>query len=183
MCPLWGEGLGSATVTDADELLPAAMAGDRVALAAFVRETQADVWRYCAHVGGGDETADLVQETYARALRALHRYRGQSSARTWLLAIARRVCADSIRVARRRRLIEALFTRDDVDNDPNEHVALAELVRQLSHDRRDAFVLTQIIGTPYAEAARICQVPLGTIRSRVARARHDLHVRVDQATG
>ncbi len=63
--------------------------------------------------------------------------------------------------------------------------ALDELITGLAPERREAFVLTQLIGTSYDEAAMICGVPVGTIRSRVARARDELiaAVRAAEATG
>jgi RNA polymerase sigma-70 factor (ECF subfamily) len=58
--------------------------------------------------------------------------------------------------------------------DVSDGVALRRQVGALSPDRRDAFVLTQLVGLSYPEAAEVCGVPIGTIRSRVARAREDL---------
>ena len=168
---------------DEEQILRAAIAGDRAALTTFVRETQTHVWRYCAYVGSGLDAADLVQETYLRALRALPRFEGRSSARTWLLAIAQRVCADAIRAARRRRTLDALWRRDRVVSDPADGVATAMVLDDLAPDRRDAFVLTQIVGLAYVEAAEVCGVPIGTIRSRVARAREDLQHGLGEATG
>ncbi|MET8796858.1 sigma factor-like helix-turn-helix DNA-binding protein [Nocardia sp. NPDC004568] len=55
-----------------------------------------------------------------------------------------------------------------------EEMVVADFLRHLPDDRRDAFVLTQIIGLTYAEAARAADCPVGTIRSRVARARETL---------
>ncbi|MDQ2959294.1 MAG: sigma-70 family RNA polymerase sigma factor, partial [Actinomycetota bacterium] len=86
--------------TEFDELTLAALrarAGDQAAAAEFVRRSQADVWRLCAHLGRPADAEDLAQETFARAFGSLHRFAGRSSARTWLLSIARRVCADAIR--------------------------------------------------------------------------------------
>jgi RNA polymerase sigma-70 factor, ECF subfamily len=167
-----------------EELIAAALAGDRSALAAFVRDTQADVWRYCAYVGRGHDNDDLVQETYARALRSLHRYRGSAPAKSWLLAIARRVCADSIRSAQRRRIIDALLVRDSHAYDASSGFSdLVALVRQLPAERREAFVLTQVVGESYAETAEHLGVPIGTVRSRVARARLDLQRQLNQAAG
>jgi RNA polymerase sigma-70 factor, ECF subfamily len=60
---------------------------------------------------------------------------------------------------------------------------LTLLVRSLPRDLRDAFVLTQIVGTSYEQAAHACAVPIGTIRSRVARARDELHRALGRATG
>jgi RNA polymerase sigma-70 factor, ECF subfamily len=146
--------------------------GDQAALAALVARTQAEVWRLCRHLGGRDEADDLTQETYARALPALTRFRGESSARTWLLVIARRTVADAIRRAARARRRPVPLAEPAPDH--AGVVALDDRVASLDPDRRDAFVLTQLLGLSYAEAAEVCDVPVGTIRSRVARAREQL---------
>src|SRR5829696_9499423 len=158
-----------------------AAGGDPLAAAALVRATQSDVWRLCAALGDRATADDLTQETYLRAFGSLHRFENRSSVRTWLLAIARRVCADAVRSRRRRRLT---LVRDDADlegltgmrdGDPvAEGAAVDDLLARLDADRREAFVLTQLLGLPYAEAAAVVGCPVGTIRSRVARARADL---------
>ncbi|MFI7487868.1 sigma factor [Micromonospora echinaurantiaca] len=152
--------------------------GEPVAQAAFVRLTQAEVWRFAAALVDPDSADDLTQETYLRAFRALPSFEGRSSARTWLLGIARRTCADHLRaVVRRRRLDERLASHAWTDRphpDPAGHLGAADLVRRLPAERRAAFVLTQLLGLSYAEAAVVEGVPVGTIRSRVARARADL---------
>ena len=84
-------------------LLVAAKDGDRRALERFVAETQADVWRVCRYLGDRDDADDLAQETYERAIGSIHRFRGDGSARGWLLTIARRTCVDHTRRASRRR--------------------------------------------------------------------------------
>jgi RNA polymerase sigma-70 factor (ECF subfamily) len=171
-------------VSDDDAVLRAAQAGDRVALASFVRDTQDHVWRFCAYLGSGDDVADLVQETYARALRALPRFEGRCSGRAWLLAIARRVCADAVRGARRRRAVEMLWLwHEQPQPDASTMVGLMMALDALSPERREAFVLTQLVGLPYADAADVCGVPIGTIRSRVARAREDLQTELGEAAG
>jgi RNA polymerase sigma-70 factor (ECF subfamily) len=162
-------------VDDFDELTQVALRarrGDADAAAAFVRATQADVWRLCAHLGSAAQADDLTQDTYARAFASLHRFLGRSSAKTWLLAIARRVCADAVRAAVRDRRVTPLAARPG--EDPAASVAMRALVAGLEPERREAFVLTQIVGLSYAEAADVCSCPVGTIRSRVARARADL---------
>jgi RNA polymerase sigma-70 factor, ECF subfamily len=146
--------------------------GDAAAAAAFVRATQADVWRLCANLGDPAGADDLTQETYARAFGSLHRFVARSSARTWLLSIARRVCADAVREAVQRR--DAAVADDRPAGDPAEAVAVRALLTSLDPARREAFVLTQLVGLSYAEAAEVCGCPIGTIRSRVARARADL---------
>ncbi|MCO1656467.1 sigma-70 family RNA polymerase sigma factor [Pseudonocardia humida] len=159
----------------------AAGAGDRDALAAFVRATQRDVHRFVAHLSSAREADDLAQETYLRALRALPGFAGRSSARTWLLAIARNTAADAVRAAMRRPRTTGVDDWDavggrgrPVHSAVDEAVLLRALIAALDPDRREAFVLTQVLDLGYAEAAEVCDCPVGTIRSRVARAREDL---------
>lgn len=171
-------------------LAMAAGRGDRAALAEFVRATQRDVHRFVAHLAGRRDADDLAQETYLRALRALPRFAGRSSARTWLLAIARHTAADAVRSAVRRPRTSGVdnwdalaaavplagLTRSAAD----EAVALRALIEALDTDRREAFVLTQLLGLSYGEAAEVCGCPTGTIRSRVARARDELVTALDE---
>ncbi len=160
-----------------------AAAGDPLAAAAFVRATQTDVWRLCAALGDRDSADDLAQETYLRAFGSLHRFEGRSSVRTWLLAVARRVCADALRVRRRRptlvRVEPAEVEVGDGADRVGEHAAVGDLLGRLDPDRREAFVLTQVVGLSYAEAAEVAGCPVGTVRSRVARARADLVTALD----
>jgi RNA polymerase sigma-70 factor (ECF subfamily) len=161
-------------VDDDTRLALAAGGGDRTALASLVRATQADVWRYCAHLTSPAEADDLTQETYLRAVGAVGGFAGRSSARTWLLAIARRVVADHHRRTYRRRAVEVPQVRRAELPGVDLHGELSAALRTLDGDRHQAFVLTQVLGLSYAEAAQVCACPVGTIRSRVARARADL---------
>lgn len=167
--------------TDITELALAAGRGDQVATADFVRATQGDVWRYVAYLVDRANADDLTQETYLRALRGLRTFRGQTSARIWLLSIARRVVADHFRrQGRRPNVVAGLDGEDGIgdrirqDGDSAEELSLRMLIVALDPDKRDAFVLTQVHGLSYAEAAQACGVPIGTIRSRMARAREQL---------
>ncbi|WP_407562902.1 sigma-70 family RNA polymerase sigma factor [Streptomyces sp. 184] len=161
----------------------AARGGDRDALEHVVRALQRDVRRYVIYLGVDPQTADdLTQETFLRALGSLHRFEGRSSARTWLLAIARRAVVDSLRRASARpRAADTDDWQSAVERAQprglpgyEEAVALAELLALLPAERREAFVLTQLLGLPYAEAALISNCPVGTVRSRVNRARSTL---------
>jgi RNA polymerase sigma-70 factor, ECF subfamily len=67
--------------------------------------------------------------------------------------------------------------------DPADRLVLFDLISRLERDRREAFVLTQILGFSYAETAGVCACPVGTIRSRVARARTDLLALTDRSEG
>jgi RNA polymerase sigma-70 factor (ECF subfamily) len=174
-------------VDELTRLFLAARDGDRTALLHAVRTSQADVWRLARHLAGPDAADDVTQDTFVRAWKALPAFRGDASARTWLLSIARRACADQVRRnVRRRRLTGALEQRASLPGgastvDPGGAQALTALVDELPHDQRAAFVLTQVIGCSYEEAATACGVPIGTIRSRVARAREALVAAVRQA--
>ena len=164
------------------ELLLAAQEGDQLALSAWIRRSQGEVWRLCAQLVSREQADDVTQEVFLRAYRALPAFRGDSSARTWLLSIARRTCADAVRDLRRRRRLAARFERPVYEPDPSRLVAVEALLAGLDPERRLAFVLTQVIGLSYQEAADICDCPVGTIRSRVARTRAELVDRLGEAT-
>lgn len=144
-------------------------------LATAIGDAHADVWRLCAYLVDRQSADDLAQETFLRAYRGLESYRGDAPVRSWLLTIARRTCAAEIDLRARRRDI-ALKVRPlrRLETNPAAGVDLELLIAGLPPQRRDAFVLTQVIGCDYAEAAAICECPVGTIRSRVARARDEL---------
>jgi len=167
-------------VDELTRLFLAARDGDRTALLHAIRTSQADVWRLAYHLVGPDDADDVTQDTFVRAWKALPAFRGDSSARTWLLSITRRACADQVRRnVRRRRLAGRLELRAGLPGggstvDPSDAHAVSALVDELPDDQRAAFVLTQVIGCSYEEAAAACGVPIGTIRSRVARARESL---------
>lgn len=156
----------------------AARDGDRVALSTFVRRTWPDVARLVSAVAGRDLAEDAAQDAYVRALRALPAYRGDAGARTWLLSIARRAAVDAVRSASRRRrltgLLTARTTADRHEVGLADGVLTDQALALLDVDRRAAFALTQLMGFDYAGAAEVCGCPVGTIRSRVARAREQL---------
>jgi RNA polymerase sigma-70 factor (ECF subfamily) len=158
-------------MSEATHALIAAQDGDPAAFERFVRLTIDDVTPYCRYLGDRDHLDDLVQDTYLRALRSLHTYRGDSDALRWLLTIARRACADAIEHHQRSRRPE-LTRRPTHDNTTGIDIEL--LLDDLPDDQRHAFVLTQLLGYRYDEVAQICDCPVGTIRSRVARARTQL---------
>ncbi|WP_371663144.1 sigma-70 family RNA polymerase sigma factor [Streptomyces sp. NBC_00280] len=170
----------------------AARGGDPVAVERFVGALHRDVVRYVAHLCADPQAADdLAQDTFLRALGSLHRFEGRSSARSWLMAIARRAVIDSFRhAAARPRLYDTEDWRLTVElAQPrglpgfDDGVALLDLLAALPDERREAFVLTQLMGLPYAEAAEVSDCPVGTVRSRVARARATLLGLLTEAEG
>jgi RNA polymerase sigma-70 factor (ECF subfamily) len=176
--PAFGNAHTLASVPEPDfTLVRAAASGDQSALTELIQQTRTQVWRLCRYLVDAQSADDLTQETYLRVHRALPRFRGDASALTWILTITRRVCAAE--VARRQRgreiaLLTATHHSHATAADPSGKVDIDLLIADLEPERRLAFVLTQIVGCDYAEAARICDCPIGTIRSRVYRARTEL---------
>lgn len=165
-----------------------AAAGDRRAAEQFVAATRHQLHRLLSYLSDPGSAEDLVQETYLRAFAALPKFAGRSPARMWLLAIAKRVAADHLRGNRRRprtTSVEDWVAEAEQVKTPDHGrlVVLQQLIGELDEDRREAFVLTQITGLSYAEAAEICECAVGTIRSRVFRARDDLTAAMAQGEG
>lgn len=157
----------------------AARSGDRAAAAEFIHATTGQLRRVLGYLADRDQVDDLVQETYLRAFAALPRYAQQAPARLWLLSIARRVAADHVRAAQRRPRtsgadVETALASRRAGQDPAGRVEVQQAVAALEPQRREAFVLTRVLGLSYAEAAEVCDCAVGTIRSRVFRARGDL---------
>ena len=137
-------------------LLLDARDGDREAFAAAIQIADPPVRRFVTALIDREEVDDTVQDTFIRAWHSLGRYR---------VAMGKAMAARNGYRAEQSTSVEP---------GPEETAALMDLVRSLSSDRSEAFVLTQLIGLSYAEAAQVCGVPVGSIRSRVARARDEL---------
>ncbi|GAA5056935.1 RNA polymerase sigma-70 factor (ECF subfamily) [Thermocatellispora tengchongensis] len=163
-------------------LAMAARTGAPEEVEAFTRAVYADVHRFLAHLTDAQSADDLTQETFVRVLSSLPRFASRSSARTWVLSIARRVVIDRFRAASARPVVadladwQAAAERHQPRDLPSwqDGVHLAELLTGVPPERRAAFVLTQMVGLSYAEAADSLGCPVGTVRSRVARARRQL---------
>ncbi|MCK1817330.1 sigma-70 family RNA polymerase sigma factor [Streptomyces sp. XM4011] len=166
--------------------LTAARSGAPEDIARFVTAFAADVTRYLAFLHPDtDAVEDLAQETMLRAIVALRRFEGRSSARTWLFSIARRTVVDSVRRASARPRLadgEDWERQAEVRQAPggqavhglDEAVALRALLGTLTEERRQAFVATQVWGLSYEHCASLSGCAVGTVRSRVSRARADL---------
>jgi len=122
--------------------------------------------------GDADESADLVQETYWRALRSWDTYRPDSPCGRWLFAI----CLNLFRRQwqRGRRIVRLVDDNDPVETPstaPDVAPAIQDAASRLSPILRTVFVLVDIQGASYTEAAHALRVPIGTVRSRLHRAR------------
>lgn len=160
----------------------AARSGDRAAATELIAASYPQVQRFLGHLCDPGEVDDLTQETYLRAMRGLRTYAARCPALAWLLSIARRVAADHVRAAVRRPRTTSLdrlnaagvAVPEPRSGGVEDAVLLRHLLDGLTPDRREAFVATQVLGLSYEQAAQVCDCPVGTIRSRVARARADL---------
>jgi RNA polymerase sigma-70 factor (ECF subfamily) len=167
-----------------ERLAAEAREGDRNALQELASLLQPSVWRFAYHLSGSREVAEeACQETWARVIRALPSFRAESSITTWLLAIARRVTAGLLADQRRhtQRALALAFSP------PPSPCSTASIEIELELDRlpahlREALILTQVVGLTYEESALLVGVKVGTIRSRVFRARTELQRNLREST-
>lgn len=176
---------------DDQQLIAHCLAGDTQAFGELVLRYQDRLFNaLLLMVNSHEDARDLAQEAFVHAFRKLSSFRGDSQFYTWLFRIAvnatisfRRKYArrkvSSVEVAREDIGLEPADGRDDIS--PSHRLETTEqqdvvkrALADLSDDFRTALVLTEIEGMSYEEAAAICECPIGTIRSRVHRARADL---------
>jgi RNA polymerase sigma-70 factor (ECF subfamily) len=156
------------------DLVAAARAGELRAFEELVRRYQADVWRLCFHLLHDETlTDDVTQDVFIRLYRFLPSFRLDSKFSTWMLSIARNSAVDELRrLGRRRRLtqrIEAHTIQRTVDE--TIRVEIREALAELPIELREPLVLIDMFGLSYRETARVIRAPVGTIKSRVHRAR------------
>jgi RNA polymerase sigma-70 factor (ECF subfamily) len=166
------------------------LAGDVLGFEQIVRHYSGMVFSLAARLVGPADAEDVVQETFLRAWHGLERFRGESSLKTWLYAIAlNRARARHGALARlkavfkpgRTREDEAFASLDDAADpalSPEENAVqserrrrLREAMRALPEEFRAAVVLRDLEGLSYEEVADVLGVPIGTVRSRLARGR------------
>ena len=175
---------------DEPALIQAALKGDLNAFNHLVLTYQDMVYNQAYRVmGESDAAEDATQEAFISAYRKLKSYRG-GSFKAWLLRIVTNACYDELR-RRKRRPTTPLMPTDDYDEEiesptwiadpgelPEDTTARAELAEAIQHcldelslDFRTVVVLVDVQGMDYAEAADVVGTPLGTVKSRLARAR------------
>ncbi len=198
-----GRSPGSAQVGD-DILIDRVKRGQTEAYGELVRKYQDRVfnacWRICGHL---EDARDLTQEAFLKAFEGLSGFRGQSGFYTWIFRVAVNLSLSHRRNVRRRRTLpldanagetgaqtDELARRarnesiDDPTRGPDEaelHRAVAHALQSLDEDQRAVVVLRDIEGFDYQEIASILQVPPGTVKSRLFRARIALQQAIDPA--
>ncbi|HOJ22556.1 MAG TPA: sigma-70 family RNA polymerase sigma factor [Armatimonadota bacterium] len=155
----------------------------------------------CYQVGDLDEAADLTQETFVKAFRAYHAFKGESRVSTWLWRIALNMCKSSYRKrARRERLIPLSIDADVVTDEgemsrevpdwsvcPENVVETRELraevrraIQSLAEPYRVAIILCDIEGCSYQEIADITQISVQAVKSRIHRGRRMLRKKLER---
>ena len=165
-----------------DELARAAAAGERAALEVLLRRHQDLVWRVCRKLCANDADAlDATQEALVAVARRIDRFDGRSAFTTWLYRVATNAALDELRRRRRRpEPMEELPTGAGGDAGTDHSGALADrmaldaAMAELAPDFRAPLVLRDIAGLDYAAIAETLDIPPGTVRSRIARARSQL---------
>ncbi|MGZ9932081.1 RNA polymerase sigma factor SigM [Streptomyces sp. NC-S4] len=169
------------------DLLARHVAGDPDAFGEIVRRHRDRLWAVALRtLGDREEAADAVQDALVSAYRAAHTFRGESAVTTWLHRITVNACLDRARKAATRRTaplddterLERLLEPHESAEAPAErqdlHRQLLAALGTLPADQRAALILVDMQGYPVAEAARILDVPTGTVKSRCARGRAKL---------
>ncbi|MFJ8731758.1 RNA polymerase sigma factor SigM [Streptomyces bauhiniae] len=167
-----------------EDLLARHVQGDPDAFGEIVRRHRDRLWAVALRtLGDREEAADAVQDALVSAYRAAHTFRGQSAVTTWLHRITVNACLDRIRKAASRKTapvddperLEQLLEPHESASAPAErndlHRQLLKALSTLPAEQRAALVLVDMQGYPVAEAARVLNVPTGTVKSRCARGR------------
>ena len=171
------------------ELVSRARAGDTAAFEQLMLDNQDRVYTLCLRMTGNREDAlDLAQETFLNAWRGLSSFQGNSSFSTWVYRLASNACIDFLRKRKRRQQGESSHSLDDEEaplpepadprGSPEEELERRELRRAverglqaLPDHHRQVLVMRELSGMSYQEIGAVLDLDLGTVKSRIARAR------------
>jgi RNA polymerase sigma-70 factor (ECF subfamily) len=177
-------------VNDDDRRLIAdCLAGRRDAFGELVSRYQARLYNAAIRlVDNPEDAADVVQDAFLNAYQSLHAFKGDAEFFTWLYRIAFNAAISQKRKKRAGVSLDAAGPDGGIDpDDPSEYVKpgtalqrsederiLQEALNRLSHEHREVLVLKELEGMRYEDIAEVLGVPIGTIRSRLHRARLEL---------
>lgn len=188
------------TVDGDQVLVERAVAGDQRAFELLVIKYQRRIQRLIGRmVRDTDLVEDIAQETFIRAYRALHQFRGESQFYTWLYRIAANTAKKFLLQLKRDNVVfEAPFQSDEEGDEtsrqksepittetPESVLAAREIaaavnaaLEQLPNELRQAITLREVEGLSYEEIAEMMNCPIGTVRSRIFRAREAVSARI-----
>ncbi len=170
-----------------DELVAAAQSGDRAALDTLLRRHVDLIHAVCSRLAGNPaDAADATQEALIAIVRGLPRFDRRAAPRTWMYRVATNACLDELRRRGRRPrlgLDDAMAERPDpappVDRTVTDRLTLDDALARLPDEFRVAVVLRDVQGMDYAQIAEVLEIPIGTVRSRIARGRQALAADLD----
>ncbi len=187
---------------DEKELISLSQKGDIDAfeelVARYERKVYTIAYRY---MGNPEDASDLAQETFLKVFKSIDKFRGESSFSTWIYRITANICKDELRKIKRKPqtsldqeiwLDEGSVIRQVVDEKPTPDEAfeqkelwnyLQDLIANLSPEYRMVIVLRDINGYSYEEIAQITETSLGTVKSRLNRARKALSEQINLLKG
>jgi RNA polymerase sigma-70 factor (ECF subfamily) len=157
-----------------NDLIASAVAGDAAAFGLLVRQHQSQLRGFMRRLARGDHALadDLAQETLLEAWRKIAQFRGEGSFAGWLMRIA----WSRYLMAARRRKLEPLEENDTEQfvPDPNARLDLENAMARLSSGERAALTMCYALGYSNEEGAEILAMPLGTLKSHIARGSEKL---------
>jgi RNA polymerase sigma-70 factor (ECF subfamily) len=181
---------------DSDSNLVArALDGDLPSFERLVARYQNKVMGYAARMlSDRDEAEDVAQEVFIKAFRSLESFRGESSFSTWIYRIATNLCIDRLRAKKRRPQsaysLDEPFDKDedkggrelpDLSTEPTRSIEREELrakvrevMAEMPEKMRAVLIMCDMQGMPYEDIAKVLDVPIGTVKSRLFHARADL---------
>jgi RNA polymerase sigma-70 factor, ECF subfamily len=168
-----------------ENLIERTLQGELSAFEQLVERHRAIVFRVAARIVGPDDAEDVSQDAFLRAFHRLDQYRGSATFRTWLLQITQNTALNTLAWARRRPTETAGESPDAADRDPIRQPATALEARErqerlefklrtLRPDYRSLLVLRDLEGLSYNEIADVLDMPIGTVKGRLHRARGEL---------
>ena len=171
-----------------EQLVARAQEGDGRAFELLVRKYQYKIIQLVSRLVGDSDAPDVAQETFIKAYRALNGFRGQSAFYTWLYRIGINTAKNHIVSRGRRPANQDIDIQDAEQYGHTEHLSdvdtpeslllsdeikqkVAEVIHKLPADLRQAITLRELEGLSYEEIAEVMDCPIGTVRSRIFRAR------------
>ena len=177
---------GAIQVTEPDEILIAkTLRGDFDAFGGLVERHREVVFRVASRIVGREDAEDVSQDAFLRAFARLDSFRGESTFRTWLLQITQRVAFRAVARARRRDAEDDVALQEQTDRDATRQPA-TQLERRERQQRlemklallrsqyRALIVLRDVEDLSYAEIATVLDMPIGSVKGRLHRARGEL---------